>query len=98
MSGYSVVPGIIMGGIARRTATHYASGGRGNYGAWGLLDWINGTSVGKDVIEDIHDEAEKHQVKGRGEKAVNDTGNLVQDGIDNLKRSRKTRKKRSDNE
>ncbi|KAI2620039.1 sterol desaturase family protein [Hypoxylon sp. NC1633] len=96
MSGYSVVPGIIMGGIARRSATHYASGGRGNFGAWGLLDWASGTSVGKDVIEDIHDEAEKHQLKERGQKAASDTGNLVQDGIDGLKKGRKSRKKSAD--
>ncbi|KAI1770743.1 sterol desaturase family protein [Hypoxylon cercidicola] len=96
MSGYSIVPGIIMGGISRRTATHYASGGRGNYGAWGLLDWASGTSVGKDVVKDIHDEAEKHQVKERGQKAVSDTSNFVQDGIDGLKKSRKGRKKSAD--
>lgn len=98
MSGYSLVPGIIMGGITRRTATHYASGGRGNYGAWGLLDWMNGTSVGRDVVEDMQDEAEKHQVKERGQKAVEDTGNLVQDGIDGWKKARKGRKKKPSNE
>ncbi|CAJ2513074.1 Uu.00g011930.m01.CDS01 [Anthostomella pinea] len=96
MSGYSVVPGIFMGGIARRTASHYASRGKGNYGAWGLLDWINGTSVGKDVIEDIQDEADKHQVQGRGQKAISDTGSMMQDGIDGLQKGRKGRKKRSD--
>ncbi|KAI1126243.1 sterol desaturase family [Nemania abortiva] len=95
MSGYSVVPGIIMGGITRRTAAHYASGGKGNYGAWGLLDWVNGTSVGKDVVEDMRDEAEKHQVKERGRKAVDDTSSLMQDGIDSLKKNRKGRRKRS---
>ncbi|KAI1401337.1 hypothetical protein F4819DRAFT_333709 [Hypoxylon fuscum] len=92
MSGYSIVPGIIMGGIAKRTSTHYASGGRGNFGAWGLLDWASGTSVGKDVVKDIQDEAEKHQVKERGQKAASDTGNLVQDSIDGLKKGRKGRK------
>ncbi|KAH6675224.1 sterol desaturase family [Verticillium dahliae] len=65
-------PGIMMGGITRRTAGHYAGGGRGNYGAWGLLDWAHGTSVGKNVIEDAKDEAEKHAVKERGEKAAGD--------------------------
>ncbi|KAI0101041.1 sterol desaturase family [Nemania sp. FL0031] len=95
MSGYSVVPGIVMGGITRRTATHYASGGKGNYGAWGLLDWVNGTSVGKDVVEDVRDEAEKHQVKERGRNAVGGTASLVQDGIDGLKKSKKGRRKRS---
>lgn len=98
MSGYTVVPGIIMGGITRRTATHYASGGRGNYGAWGLLDWLNGTSVGKDIVENMHEEVEKHEVKARGKKAAADTGNIVQDGIDGLRKSRKGRKKRSDGE
>ena len=96
MSGYSVVPGIIMGGIARRTATHYAGGGKGNYSAWGLLDWIHGTSVGKDVVEDIRDEAEKHRLKDRGRKAVDDTSGFVQDGIDSLttKTKKGGRKKR----
>lgn len=53
MSGYSVVPGFVMGGIARRTAAHYEAGwgedgdGRcGNYGAWGVLDWVGGTGMG----------------------------------------------------
>lgn len=96
MSGYSIVPGIIMGGIARRTAAHYAGRGRGNFGAWGLLDWASGTSVGKDLVEDIQDEAEKHQVKERSQSAVSDAGNMVQDGIDGLKKARKGRKKNSD--
>ncbi|KAI0425064.1 hypothetical protein F5Y09DRAFT_322641 [Xylaria sp. FL1042] len=98
MSGYSAVPGIIMGGIARRTATHYASGGSGNYGAWGLLDWIHGTSVGRDVVEDLRDDAEKHHVKERGWKAVDDTNDLVRDGIDSLKIGKKGRKRRSNGE
>ncbi|KAI0007096.1 sterol desaturase family protein [Xylariaceae sp. FL0662B] len=96
MSGYSVLPGIVMGAIARRTAAHYASGGRGNFGAWGLLDWVHGTSVGKDVIEDIQDEAEKHQVKARGEKAVADTGAVVHNGIEGWKKGRKSKKKAAD--
>ncbi|KAI1172924.1 sterol desaturase family [Nemania sp. FL0916] len=98
MSGYSIVPGIIMGGITRRTATHYASGGRGNYGAWGLLDWANGTSVGKNAIEDMHDEAEKHQVRERGRKAIDDGGSLLQDSVESLKKTRKGRKKRASEE
>ncbi|KAL1893565.1 hypothetical protein Sste5346_006395 [Sporothrix stenoceras] len=70
MSGYRVVPGLLLRGIARRTATHYTgaveperSEGRRtrsksgknnktsadaelgvNFGAWGLLDWAQGTS------------------------------------------------------
>ncbi|CAK7213644.1 hypothetical protein SBRCBS47491_001875 [Sporothrix bragantina] len=75
MSGYRVVPGLLLRGIARRTAAHYnpaivqgepaetprratrrrkgqATIGEEastptegvNFGAWGLLDWVQGTS------------------------------------------------------
>ncbi|KAK8131638.1 hypothetical protein PG984_008076 [Apiospora sp. TS-2023a] len=93
MSGYSAVPGFIMGGVTRRTATHYASGGRGNFSPMGFLDWINGTSVGKDVIDDIQDEADKHQVKERGRRKAGDGKAMVQDGIDSWKKNRKGGKK-----
>lgn len=93
MSGYSIVPGFIMGGVARRTATHYASGGEGNFGAWGILDWLNGTSVGKDVIADIQDEAEKHHLKERSQRKAIDTGGSIQDGIDHVRRSKRNGKK-----
>ncbi|KAI1504590.1 sterol desaturase family [Biscogniauxia marginata] len=93
MSGYTIVPGIMMGGIARRTATHYASGGKGNFGAWGLLDWIHGTSVGKDAVKDIRDEAEKHQVKERSHRAASDSSSFLGDSLDGWKKARKSRKK-----
>ncbi|KAK8097665.1 uncharacterized protein PG998_013151 [Apiospora kogelbergensis] len=93
MSGYSAVPGIVMGGVTRRTATHYASGGRGNFSALGFLDWIHGTSVGKDVIDDIQDEADKHRVKERGRRKANEGKGMVQDGIDSWRKNRKGGKK-----
>ncbi|KAM3073252.1 hypothetical protein ACMFMG_008961 [Clarireedia jacksonii] len=70
VSGYSTIPGIILGGIARRQDMHSASLGAGNFAPWGLLDWIHGTSIGRGVEEDIADEAEKHQIKQRGNKAI----------------------------
>ncbi|KAL2756511.1 hypothetical protein ACRALDRAFT_210349 [Sodiomyces alcalophilus JCM 7366] len=94
-SGYSVVPGIIMGGIARRTAAHYASGGSGNYGAWGLLDWLHGTTRGQDVMGDMKDEAEKHAVKERGEKAATNGLSVVKEGIDGLKKGGRGRPKKA---
>lgn len=94
-SGYSVVPGIVLGGIARRTAAHYASGGRGNFGAWGLLDWLGGTSVGPDVVEDLQEEARKHRLWERGEKAAGDAGSVIQDGIDGLKKGKRGGKKKN---
>ncbi|KAK3312451.1 hypothetical protein B0H66DRAFT_399172 [Apodospora peruviana] len=97
MSGYTVVPGIIMGGIARRSALHYCRPTGGNFGCWGVLDWIHGTSLGKDVMADLHDEAEKHQVKERGNRTADGAGNMLQNGINGLRRSaRKSRPRNMD--
>ncbi|KAK4032052.1 hypothetical protein C8A01DRAFT_41505, partial [Parachaetomium inaequale] len=66
LSGYTVIPGIVMGGMTRRAAVHYAAcgrGGGGNFGSWGVLDWVHGTSLGGDVMADLRGEAEKHRVK-----------------------------------
>ncbi|KAJ9149110.1 Sterol desaturase family protein [Pleurostoma richardsiae] len=91
-SGYSVVPGILMGGITRRAAVHCSRRGgpsSGNYGAWGVLDWAHGTSLGgRDVVDDMKDEAEKHQVKEKGEKAAGDAADAVQDGFRSWRKSR----------
>ncbi|KAM7193911.1 hypothetical protein V8F20_008181 [Naviculisporaceae sp. PSN 640] len=99
MSGYTIVPGIILGGITRRNALHYCSGSSsgsgGNFGSWGVLDWVHGTSLGKDVMSDVKDEAEKHRLKERGEKAADDVGGLVEEGISSLRRSTRNRKSRA---
>ncbi|KFH44305.1 Methylsterol monooxygenase-like protein [Hapsidospora chrysogenum ATCC 11550] len=84
-SGYSIVPGVILGGNARRNAAHYASGGRANFGAWGILDWAHGTSKGGDVVEDIRDEADKHNLKERSAAKADDGASILQDGVDALK-------------
>ncbi|RSL96137.1 hypothetical protein CEP52_011629 [Fusarium oligoseptatum] len=95
MSGYSIVPGIIMGGMTRRTAVHYASGGDCNYGAWGFLDWVNGTGRGRDVLEDVKAEAEKHHVKERSAKKVDSGMGAIQDGIDKLTNGNEDGRRRS---
>ncbi|SLM35389.1 Fatty acid hydroxylase [Lasallia pustulata] len=69
-SGYNVLPsGFVLGGIARRQESHLMDGGRGNYGCWGLCDYVGGTSIGGVVVEDVMDEAEEKDVvqkaKGR---------------------------------
>jgi len=71
LSGYSNIPGIMLGGFARRQDLHSESRGRGNFAPWGLMDWIHGTSIGGDVVEDMKDEAEKHQVAERSSKTWN---------------------------
>ncbi|KAH8168741.1 fatty acid hydroxylase superfamily protein [Sarocladium implicatum] len=82
MSGYKAVPGIFMGGIVQRSAIHYATRGASNYGAWGLLDWINGTSRGRDVLEDVKDEADKHNLAERSSKKAGEGMNLIQDSME----------------
>ncbi|KAK1150119.1 hypothetical protein N8T08_000016 [Aspergillus melleus] len=48
-SGYSVMPGkFLLGGIARRTEIHLFSGAEGNFGRFGLMDWVCGTLVADD--------------------------------------------------
>jgi sterol desaturase/sphingolipid hydroxylase (fatty acid hydroxylase superfamily) len=70
-SGYSTVPtNFILGGIARRADAHVVSGGEGNFGPWGIIDWVCGTTVGTDVIDDLRGEAEKHDMEGKMDMAV----------------------------
>ncbi|KAF4337135.1 hypothetical protein FBEOM_8985 [Fusarium beomiforme] len=83
-SGYNIVPGIIMGGMTRRRAAHYASGGDCNFGVWGFLDWANDTGRGRDVLDDVRAEAEKQNVKERSADKLNSGVNALQGGIDKL--------------
>lgn len=77
-SGYSTVPtNFILGGIARRTDNHVLCGGRGNFGGWGLIDWLMGTTVGADLIDDVEAEADKHDIPEKIEKAKKKAGDGV---------------------
>ncbi|CAI6276672.1 unnamed protein product [Periconia digitata] len=72
-SGYNVLPSTIMlKGMARRVDAHMMSEGKGNYGPLGVMDWVNGTTLGADVMEDLQQEMEKHNVQERAGKAVDD--------------------------
>ena len=66
-SGYNVLPtAFILGGIARRVERHLMGPGDGNFGCFGLSDFILGTTLGEDLLEDVAEEAEEKQV---GKKA-----------------------------
>ena len=70
-SGYSTVPtNFILGGIARRADGHVVSNGEGNFGPWGIIDWVCGTTVGADVMDDLIAEAGKHDMEGKMDMAV----------------------------
>ncbi|EPE09063.1 sterol desaturase family [Ophiostoma piceae UAMH 11346] len=72
MSGYTSVPGILLRGIARRTAAHYSqgAGANTNYGAWGVLDWLHATTQTSrrkedSFLQDAVDEVNHQQKKRR---------------------------------
>jgi hypothetical protein len=58
-SGYNTMPAnFFIGSIARRVEQHVFSNGSGNFGPWGILDWICGTSVEESIVDElIEDEA-----------------------------------------
>ncbi|CAN8102057.1 unnamed protein product [Discula destructiva] len=92
MSGYSVVPGFIMGGIARRTAAHYEAAGRGeeacgNFGAWGMLDWVGGTGLGGRRFEE--------DVREEGGRRASEAMGAIGDGVDRARKGAKRAKRRA---
>jgi hypothetical protein len=98
-SGYSSLPtNFILGGMARRTDNHVLCGGEGNFGPWGLCDWVMGTSVGADLIDDVVNEAESHDIDGKVERAKGRVKRGVSQKIEGGKGAvkRRTRKKSDD--
>ncbi|KAJ5158623.1 uncharacterized protein N7500_008274 [Penicillium coprophilum] len=70
-SGYTVMPtNLFLGGIARRTDMHLLMGARGNFGPWGIMDWIFGTVV-RDPNSDGNssDESDEHHDMRRAYEA-----------------------------
>ncbi|GAO20118.1 uncharacterized protein UV8b_00004 [Ustilaginoidea virens] len=86
MSGYTFIPGILMSGITQRTAIHYAGGGSSNYSGLGVMDWVHGTSKGREVLMEVKNSADKHDVQERAAKRVGKGSDIVKDGIDSLKK------------
>ncbi|KAL6710061.1 hypothetical protein ACN47E_009852 [Coniothyrium glycines] len=70
-SGYNVLPSTIMlRGMARRCDAHMLSEGDGNFGCLGVLDWCHGTTLGKDVVDDLKAEMQKHHVEDKAGRAI----------------------------
>lgn len=92
-SGYTVLPStIILGGMARRNEAHFASveqnRGIGNFGRLGVLDFVVGTTCPDedDIMDDIQDEAEKHNVQERVSDAVGSGSAKVQNKLKSRRR------------
>lgn len=73
--------------MARRLDSHHLSGGKGNFGGMGVMDWTHGTGVDgtRDVADDVADEAEKHDLAGKIDNAQDTAGNLVSRAGEKLK-------------
>ncbi|TKX19940.1 fatty acid hydroxylase-like protein 2 [Elsinoe australis] len=98
-SGYSALPSAIMlPGMARRVDKHFATGGRGNFGHWGVLDLVcrTGCAGESDIMDDLQDEADKHQVKRRMSDAVDDAGDFIDGGKEKMRRGRRRREEKED--
>jgi hypothetical protein len=94
-SGYNILPSAIMlKGMARRTDTHMMTQGKGNYGPLGVLDWVNGTTVGADVMDDVQEEMQKHHVQERAGSAIDDAGDAANGFAGKLKSKAKGRGKK----
>lgn len=71
-SGYTIMPtSFFLGGIARRTDMHLLTDAEGNFGPWGVLDWLCGTTVGdSSVEEDLIDEIEEREIEEKVRKTI----------------------------
>ncbi|KAF2708804.1 hypothetical protein K504DRAFT_407960 [Pleomassaria siparia CBS 279.74] len=77
-SGYTVLPSTIMlRGMARRIDAHMMSQGKGNFGPLGVLDWVNGTTLGADLVDDLREEMERHDVQERTGRAIDGAGDAA---------------------
>lgn len=94
-SGYRSVPtGFLLGGVSRRADLHVASGGEGNFGTWGVSDWLCGTTAGETVEDDIRQELEDHDVDDKIQKAIADTKRKVLEARENNKSESRAKTRR----
>lgn len=79
-SGYNILPSTIMlKGMARRTDAHMMSEGEGNFGPFGALDWVHDTTLGRDVVDDLKMEMEKHGVDEKAGNAMNSAADKLRE-------------------
>ena len=78
-SGYSVLPStILLKGMARRVDLHFLSKGKGNFAAFGAVDWICGTSLGTTVVDDLQKEWDKQNMDDKVQKGADTANNLLE--------------------
>lgn len=84
----------ILGGIARRTDGHLLENGKGNFGTLGFVDWVMGTSLGGNIVEDVGAEAEKRDLPGKAERKGKKGLEGAKRGLEEIKEGRARRGQR----
>ncbi|KAJ5904383.1 hypothetical protein N7504_006766 [Penicillium tannophilum] len=80
-SGYTVMPtSFFLGGMARRTDEHLLEDGEGNFGPWGIMDWVFGTSIGDSIGDDALSELDEHEVEKQVRKAMEASKRKIREG------------------
>lgn len=86
-SGYTFLPtGLFIGGMARRTEMHLLCEGEGNFGPWGVFDWIGGTSVGDG--EEDEDGVDESEIEEQVRRAIEASRRKVRQGRQRARRRR----------
>lgn len=83
----------MLGGMARRQDLHSQGRGKGNFAPLGIMDWIHGTSIGADVVDDMKDEADKHHVSERSGNAMEKAKESGRQGLRSWNGKKKNQKK-----
>ncbi|KAJ5291757.1 hypothetical protein N7478_001008 [Penicillium angulare] len=78
-SGYTIMPTkFLLGGIARRMDYHLISKGEGNFGPWGILDWVFSTTIGEsDIEEDLMAEMDEAEIEKQVRKQLEASKQLI---------------------
>lgn len=69
-----------LGGMARRTDEHLLKDGAGNFGPWGVLDWVFGTSIGNSVEDDVMEELDEQEIEKQVRKAMEASKRKIREG------------------
>ncbi|OJJ35430.1 hypothetical protein ASPWEDRAFT_509594 [Aspergillus wentii DTO 134E9] len=93
-SGYTIMPtSFFLGGIARRTEIHLSSGAEGNFGPWGIVDWIFNSAVGDNIVDDAEAEIEEQEIDEEVKRVIEASKRRIRE---EERKGRKRRRRRRD--
>ena len=91
-SGYTVMPtSYFLGGISRRTDEHLLTNGEGNFGPWGVMDWVCSTTAQENL--DIDYDVEDPDLDAKVRRALEASRQKITEGT--LRRNPPMRRRRN---